>query len=272
MNKDKYNAYKDLSVAKKNAYKTQLSEMIIKNKGSRSSSSSSRSSSSKNTFEMSIKNPAAFNILFAYINPDGTTATKHGYIEHFFDGMDNLISKDGYDTNLDRIVDSIDIYGLGFTLQYILICFYEHGALNLDFFTRLSTFFHKMYDFNPETREINIDTLINEYETILLETGILTRLKKSFVNNKIVNKRPIVIVSKSRSRSKSLSHTLEKFATLDPTSSPDTFDKLQLKHCPLDKELNIVTNRCVKKCKSFETRNSKFRCVIKKTKKHRKGT
>ena len=49
-----------------------------------------------------------------------------------------------------------------------------------------------MYDFNPETREINIDNLINEYENILLETGILTRLKKSFENHIIVNKKLIL--------------------------------------------------------------------------------
>jgi len=277
MNKNKYNTYKDLSVAKKNAYKTQLSEMIIKSKGS--SISSKGHGSSKNTFEMSIKNPNAFNILFAYINSDGTAAAKHGYIEHFFDGMNNLISKDSYDTNLDQIVNSIDVYGLGFTLQYILNCFYKHQALSLDFFTRLSTFFHKMYDFNPETREINIDSLINEYETILLETGVLTRLKKSFVKNSVVNKKPAIIKSSNsssssnkngRSNSKSLSRALEKFATLDPTTSPDTFDKLQLKQCPLNKELNIVTNRCVKKCKPLQTRNSKFRCVSNKTKKRRK--
>jgi hypothetical protein len=48
-----------------------------------------------------------------------------------------------------------------------------------------------MYDFNPETREINIDNLINEYENILLETGILTRLKKSFENHIVVNKKLI---------------------------------------------------------------------------------
>jgi len=261
MNKNKYDAFKGLSVARKNAYKTQLSEMIIKG---------SSSSSSKNTFDMSIKNPNAFNILFAYINPDGTTATKHGYIEHFFDGMNNLISKDSYDTNLDRIVSSIDVYGLGFTLQYILNCFYEHRALNLDFFTRLSTFFHKMYDFNPETREINIASLINEYETILLETGILTRLKKSFVDNTIVNKNlKLVKSSNSRSNAKSLSQTLEKFATLDPASSSDV---IQLKQCPSEKELNIVTNRCVKKCNPGQTRNTKFRCVSLKTKKRRKRT
>jgi hypothetical protein len=46
-----------------------------------------------------------------------------------------------------------------------------------------------MYDFNPETREINIDNLIEEYENILLDTGILTRLNKSFENHTIVNKK-----------------------------------------------------------------------------------
>ena len=35
---------------------------------------------------------------------------------------------------------------------------------------------------NPLTREINIDNLLNEYETILQETGILTRLQKTFEN------------------------------------------------------------------------------------------
>jgi serine/threonine protein kinase len=264
MNKNKYNAYKDLSVTRKNAYKTQLSEMIIIKKDS-----SIRNSSSKNTFDMSIKNPNAFNILFAYINPDGTTATKYGYIEYFFDGMNNLISKDSYDANLDRIADSIDVYGLGFTLQYILNCFHKQNAIDIGFFTRLSTFFHKMYDFNPETREINIASLINEYETILLETGVLTRLKKSFVNNAIVNKNlKLVKSSNSRSNAKSLSHALEKFATLDPTSSSDI---IQLKQCPPEKELNLVTNRCVKKCKSGQTRNAKFRCVSSNTRKRRKN-
>ena len=85
-----------------------------------------------------------------------------------------------------------------------------------------------------------------------------------------INKKPTVIrSSNSRSNSKSLSHALDKFATLDPASSSDI---IQLKQCPSEKELNLVTNRCVKKCKPFETRNSKFRCVSLKTRKHRKRT
>ena len=297
MNKNKYNAYHALSEARKNTYKTQLSEMIINGE-------------KQNTFNIPISNPNAFNILFSYINPDGKSppdVTKYGYIEHFFDGINDLMSKDNYDTVLTRIVNSIDVYGLGFTLQYILNCFYRQKAVDIDFFTRLSTFFHKMYDFNPQTRELDIDNLINEYETILLETGILTRLKMSFENNNLIKRKPILTQMKkmhSNSKSTSLSKELELFAKLDPSSSKlskssvsksinksnnfltsrsrtrskskskkdtssDTFDRLQIKSCPPDKELNLVTNRCVKKCKPGQTRNAKFRCVSLKTRKQR---
>jgi serine/threonine protein kinase len=267
MNKDKFDAYNDLSVARQDTYKNKLSEMIVTNNVKR------------NTFGMLIKNPDAFNILFTYINPDGNSpsdANKYGYMEHFFDGMNNLMANNSYDSVLNRIVSSIDVYGLGFTMKYILNCFYRLNAVNIEMFTRLSIFFYKMYDFNPETREINIDALINEYETILFETGILNRIKKSddkkkLLVNKDLSHRPNKGLSLSKSLSRSLSRSLENYATLDAASinSPDTFDKINLKQCPSEKELNIVTNRCVKKCKPGQTRNSKFRCVSNKTRKQK---
>jgi serine/threonine protein kinase len=277
MNKDRYDAYNGLSAIRKNTYKTQLSEMIV---------TINDKVVKKNIFGMLIKNPNSFNILFSYIDPDGKSppdTNKYEYIEQFFDGMNELIDTNAYDTVLDRIVSSIDVYGLGFSLKYILNCFHRHGVITLEVFTRLSTFFHKMYDFNPATREINVDALINEYETILLETGILTRLKKSFNNNLLVNKGPVLAKNLGKTSGKNLGKTsgktsgknlspeLERFATLDPFSSPDTFDKLLLKQCPPNKELNIVTNRCVKKCKPGQTRNGKFRCVVKKTRKQSKS-
>jgi hypothetical protein len=200
MNKNTWTAYKNLSKAKKTTYKNQLSKMIFNN-------------TKKNTFDISIKNPSSFNLLFSYINANEeilTDDTKYGYIEQFFDGYNNLISSDSYETMLEHTIDSIDVFGLGFTLQYILNCFYRQNVLDLIFFKRLSTFFHKMYDFNPETREINIDNLINEYENILLETGILTRLKKSFENHKIVNKKPILI-QKEMKKEKNISKKLYLF-------------------------------------------------------------
>jgi serine/threonine protein kinase len=197
MNQKKYNAFKGLSAARKKTYKSQLCEMIINNKN-------------KNTFAMSIKNPNAFNILFAYINPDGeapSEETKYEYMDHFFDGLNHLITKNSYDDVLNRIIDSIDVYGLGFTLQYILNCFYRNNAVNDEFLNRMSAFFHKMYDFNPETRETNIDALIDEYEAILLETGILTRLKKSFKNHIVSEKQFPANKKRSKSKKVQLSST-----------------------------------------------------------------
>jgi serine/threonine protein kinase len=180
MNKNDWTNYKYLTNEKKTSYKNQFSEMIIND-------------AKKNTFDISIKNPTSFNLLFSYINTNkdilliDPTKYSYSYIEQFFDGYNNLISDSSYVKILDRTIDSIDVYGLGFTLQFILKCFNRQNVFDSTFFKRLSTFFHKMYDFNPETREINIDNLINEYEHILLETGILTRLNKSFENHIIVN-------------------------------------------------------------------------------------
>jgi serine/threonine protein kinase len=273
MDKNKYTAYQRLSSARRQTYKSQLSEMIMEK-------------TKQNTFDMPIRNPDSFNILFSYLNPDGEippNSTVYKYIDDFFDGFNHLIKSNDYNYVLNNIVDSIDVYGMGFTLKYILNCFYRHNAIDLDFFTRLSSFFEKMYSFNPETREINIDNLINEYENILLETGVLTRLKKTFetqlvVNKKLVNKKTVnkktvnkktvnkktvnkKTVNKklvSASKSKSLSKELDLFASLDPIIN---------KVCPKDKDLNLATNKCVKKCKLGQTRNAKFRCVKNRTKK-----
>jgi serine/threonine protein kinase len=245
MNKNIYDKYKKLTLPKKNKYKKELSDMILYD-------------TKQNTFDISMANPHAFNIIFMYIDKDGDTPSdnvKYGYIQDFFNGINNLMSTESYNTNLDQIIDSIDIYGLGFTLQYILNCFYKENAIDEDFFNRLSEFFYKMYDFNLETRELDIDKLINEYETILLDTGILARLKKK------PNARKKPVISKTE---------LDLLADLDLVSKDETnsytSDRVKIKECPPEKELNLATNRCVKKCQPGQIRNEKFRCVSSKAK------
>jgi hypothetical protein len=146
-------------------------------------------------------------------------------------------------------------------------CFKRQKALSLEDYTRLSTFFHKMYDFNPSTRVIDIDALLNEYENILLEIGILTRLGKSFVNNVLVNKAPAppAIMKEAQMDEhmppEYLSVELQEFANKDPI-------EINVK-CPDSKEFNPITKRCVKKCKEGYERNEKFKCysVAKKSRK-----
>jgi len=254
MDKKDYSKY-NKNKSKRSSYNTSLSNMIV-------------ADSKSNPLDLPINNPKSFSILFTYINPENTVpnaATQYGYINAFFDGFNKMIEEDSYDTVLNFIADSIDIFGLGFTLQFMANCFNRENALSLEDFTRLSTFFHKMYDFNPSTRVVDIDALLDEYENILLEIGVLIRLGKSFENNILVNKPPApkVIMSESKSDSKSppqhLSPELQAFADKDPIV-------ISVK-CKEGKELNPLTKRCVKKCKEGYERNEKFKCISKKTRK-----
>ena len=263
MEKNEYDKYTKRNKVRRTFWKNELSELIV-------------ADSKVNTLNLPINKPDSFSILFSYVNPDGTipnAATQYGYINSFFDGFNDMIDRKSYNEVLDYIADSIDVFGLGFTLQYMANCFKRQNALSLEDFTRLSTFFHKMYDFNPSTRIIDINQLLNEYENVLLEIGILTRLGKSFENNILVNRPPApsVIMTEAKIDEKSapqhLSPVLQEFADKDPI--------LISVKCQEGKEFNPITKRCVKKCKEGYERNEKFqkftKCysVIKKTKKNK---
>jgi len=264
MNTKEYNKYQQRK--NRTIIKDTVSEMII-------------SDTKSNPLNLPIKKPSSFKILFTYLNPENNlpnSSIQYKYIDSFFDGFNKVIDSNNYDIVLSDIADSIDIFGLGFTLQYMANCFKRLNALSLDDFTRLSAFFHKMYDFNPLTRVINIDTLLNEYENVLLEIGLLTRLKKSFENNNVINKKPapsrIILPSNidenSHSYSDNLSVTLQDFANREHILMP-------VKKCPEEKELNPRTNRCVKKCKPGFKRDVDFhkftKCynITRKTKKNK---
>jgi serine/threonine protein kinase len=237
------------------------------------------SGSKKNTTGVDLKRPESFEIFFSYINPTGKdlpTAGKYAFINDFFDGLDEMV-KFSYDDYIDDVIDSIDVYGLGFTLQYILNCFKRHDAVSEQFFMRASALFAKMYLVNPDNRELNIYSLLNEYEDILLETGILTRLDKKFDHHNLVDSAPmpsaIMRLAKKEesheSSSKPLSTRLEKIAYMDAEkpSTKVTLKSSATKACPPGKELNPKTGRCIKKCGPDETRNERGRCVKNTTRK-----
>jgi serine/threonine protein kinase len=267
MNKQQFNNYFHRKENRRIFWKNQLSELIV-------------ADSKVNSLNLPINNPSSFSILFTYLNPDNTipnTATQYGYIDSFFDGFDEIIKTKSYDDILNDTTDSIDVFGLGFTLQFMANCFNRSNALSLEQFTRLSTFFHKMYDFNPLNRITDVDALLNEYENILLEIGVLTRLGKSFENNILVNKPPAppaimkqakkddtsASKSKSKSKSKHLSVELQEFANKDATEiSTELLNK-----CPEGKELNPNTNRCNNECPEGYERNENFKCASSKNKK-----
>ena len=219
MNKKDYDKYKNHKVdGRSHRYEAQLENMIINNR------------IQKYLPKLPLAHPASFALIFSYLNPLGivpslpSIATQYGYIHSFFNGFNNYIDNKNYNDYLNNAIDSIDVYGLGFTLQYILNCFNRQNGVSLDFFTKASGLFETMYDFNPDTRNVNIDQILDRYENILLETGVLTRLHKSFNNNKLINKDPIPTIIKNNYKSKQgqpLSKELNSFANLDPGRTPD---------------------------------------------------
>lgn len=260
MNYQKFNNYKNLTISNKEKYVDIFTKLLV---------SPDTEQTIPKSFDLNISKPEQFKILFTYLNPDNTEPsvfTQAGYISSYFNGMNTMIKTETYDTILNSIVDSIDVYGLGFSLQYIANCFKRYNALSLEEFTRLSSLFSKMYDFNPETRVVNLDELLDAYESILLENGVLGRLGKSFnMNNKLVNKPSISINIMEQYRRnnyippKHLSAELQQFANLDVIEV--------VARCSEGKEINPITKRCVKKCAPGFERNVKFRCVKTKTKK-----
>jgi serine/threonine protein kinase len=213
---------------------------------------------SPNTTNFPIKRPDSFKLLFQYIEPDGRVPVKtkqFAYISNFFNGLRDFVKTKTYDEFLTNTANSIDIFGLGFTLQYILNCFKRNNAVDDEFYNKASALFRKMYDFNPSTRELNLENILDEYENILLQTGILTRLNKTFREHNIINQSPVPIsIKKSPSQKTTIT---DKVATYNVVELAQFLNK----RCPEDKELNPKTNRCVNKCKVGYSRNNLFKCV-----------
>ena len=237
MNKDEYFKYKNMSYNEKQLYNTKLAECIILEKNNKNN-------------DFSISSPESFKTLFSYINPlyaIPNETTQYGYINSYFNGINTLMRENiSYEKVLNNIVDSIDIYGLGFTLLFIINCLSHRKAIDLDVFMKLSVFFNKMCDFNILNRETDLDLLIAEYEVILIEIGILTRMDKAFLNNRLV-KSPSKTVSYKR-----LSRKLEEKSYADPEP---------IYNCPKRREVNPYTRKWVKICKKGFKRNKTFKSI-----------
>jgi len=257
LNDKEYDKYKGRNKARRNFWKKELSEIIVNN-------------SKINTLELPITKPDTFKILFSYLDLENRVPpnnTQYGYIDSFFYGFNQLIDNESKEVVVNKIIDSIDIYGLGFSMQYLINCLQRKGHITINVYTRLSEFFSKMYSFNPLLRVTDLQQLVDEYENILLEIGVLTSLKKHFENNVVSNGSPKINIStKSESSVKSLSKELENEANLDVTEFSIEVN------CGENKEWNPLKKRCTKKCKQGYKRNADFKCTKNKKTDSKGGT
>lgn len=72
---------------------------------------------------------------------------------------------------------TIDTYGLGLTLNYMLNVFYDYGLIDKHFYHDFHNLFMRMTDFDMNSRLSGIDIIISDYKTLLKKHGLKSKSK-----------------------------------------------------------------------------------------------
>lgn len=197
----------------------------------------------------------------------------------------NNINELKYKKFVDASVRTIDIFGLGITLNYWFNTVKNH--LPQEVVSELNGIYRKMIE--PELiRRPHIDELLDEMKHILLTSGLLEKYNKKIIDYIVVNsdiKKPSSKITMPDSGIfNKLDKPNKKIINTTPTPCPEgekrnkIGDCIKLKQrlhynvilpCPYGKERNPKTRRCVKICKPGYFRNENFKCKKNKTYKYK---
>jgi len=179
----------------------------------------------------------------------------------------NSMREDNYDEFLERVIRTIDVYGTGIAFMYVLNKTIHLVGSKLE--KELRALFYNMVNPNVFERYMP-NQVLNSFETILFENGILTKYNKHFENHELVNDKPIIpidnISNKPNTIFNIINNNIKKqkvnriLDTIDITPINNVSNKPN-KMCPPGKELNPFTRRCVNPCKYGYMRNNSFKCV-----------
>ena len=186
--------------------------------------------------------PTSFRNTFRYMENRLEPFNQQLFIESVFDGLRNYTGQN-YPLIVEKLLVNTDIYALGFTMNHMINCFYDKGALSEDEYTRYSKLFNQMFHPNVDTRTaFKIHDYAIWYSRILKNTGVLSRLGKNIVNGKIVDVAKPVLAT-------------PVISGLTPGLIPTV-----VKTCPEGQELNPATKRCRKVCPPNHYRDKKQKC------------
>jgi serine/threonine protein kinase len=180
--------------------------------------------------------PISFRTTFRYMENRLAPFDQQLFIESVFNGLRNYTARN-YPLIIGKLLNNTDIYALGFTMNHMINCFYDKGALSQDEYTRYSKLFNRMFHPNVEIRTaFKTHHYATWYADILRNTGVLSRLGKDIVDGKIVDVAKPVVVTPIQG--------------LSPV----------VKTCPEGQELNPTTKRCRKVCPPNHYRDEKQKC------------
>jgi serine/threonine protein kinase len=192
------------------------------------------------------------------------------YVDGYGRTVKNNMLEMKYEKFLEASVRTVDVFGLGLSLNYWL-----HVAkkfLPTALTSELCVLYNKMISSELLFRPFISDAL-SEMEKILTKHGLLEKHNKKILNHTVVDSTEDEIKSPSIEH-----HVFDKIARpndaivrTDPGDCPEGMVKndkgkcVNIKRseriCPEDKERNPKTKRCISKCKPGYVRNEDFKCI-----------
>jgi serine/threonine protein kinase len=155
---------------------------------------------------------------------------------------------EAYDRFIDKSIDSVDTYGLGIALMFVLQR--SKHLLSPDFFKKLGNLF-TVYMLNRNVfLRSTPEQLLAQYEDLLTNSGLLEKHNKHIENHLIAN---------GVSTEMKVAEAIDNSTAVVPLAVTENIEIVR--DCPSGKEFNPLTKRCVKVCESGKVRNPNFRCV-----------
>jgi serine/threonine protein kinase len=199
-------------------------------------------SDSENKINYFFKNT----VLDYYKKEESETIKNH--VKEYYDLLFKVITSNKYNIFLENVINSIDTYGLGVSLLYVL----NKTQLLIDpiFAKNLRSLFLNMVNFNVMERK-NIKTLINEY------SEIIKKYSMPFKEDSLQYK-------ESYGKTKDfIDQKLESIEIENANISNKKLDMDPVPLCPKSYKYNYNIKRCVKSISSFKSK-SKSKSITRK--------
>ena len=165
LNREDYDRFVALDEAGKDVYVDSMVDMMLR--GNRESNNPLHIPHLSNTLHQ------VFASLFDMIDPLRSSEYKVRFIRECFAGIRVAVRELSYDQFLERVLRSVDIYGLGTTLQYVLLCCIKQMPpdhplrARPDLLLAMHEFFYAMYAPSILVRRLDIEQLVIDYQPVL---------------------------------------------------------------------------------------------------------
>ena len=202
----------------------------------------------------------------------------------FYDMFVNDLTPDNYNFFLNKSINTVDVYGMGMTILHIIGPMFSLNLLDVNVYNNLISL--GLMSINPRLSErYDVDELLNEYEYILTNYGILKQnglyielhdilpynIPDSVLEIASPAKIPSIVgTTISPAKIPSIVGTTISPAkipsvvgeSISPAKIPSVVGE-SITPCELSgKERNPITRRCVKKCGDGYKRDANFNCAI----------